>query len=74
MTEEQRLRCARVTVAVSAVTGSLAEVLPSMQDIRVALRVALFLTDKFIEDPNSKSIDYREQVREMVMREMGFVN
>jgi hypothetical protein len=74
MTDEQRVRCMAVTAAASGVAQGLAEVLPTVTDIHAALKVALFLADKYLTDPNAKGLDYKDEVRDLVMKELGFVN
>lgn len=74
MTDEEKLRCANATVAVNAITQSLAEILPSMLDIRATLKVSLFLVERFMDNPNSKIGEYKDQMHNLLMKELGIVN
>lgn len=68
------MQCKRVSVAAEVITTSLAEILPTMLEIRAALMVSLFLTEAFLADPNSKGVDQRLKVEQIVLKELGILN
>jgi hypothetical protein len=71
---EQKQRCVRALASVSAITESLAELHDSLLDVRAVLRVALHLTERFIDNKNSPRPDWAGEVTELLIKEMGIVN
>jgi hypothetical protein len=74
LTPEQKQRCVTALASVAAITESLAELHDSVIDVRAVLRVALYLTERYIINPNSPHPDWQGEVTKLLIREMGILN
>lgn len=74
LTKEQSDRCTLVTMSVCAICTTLAETLHSEKEVRTTLEVALFLTQKYMEGAGVLGERYEDEVRQMIISGLGFVN